>query len=146
MSSMSVAKHLLIEWNEETLGLGVSSMDQTHREFLQLLNQLDQASGQTFLELFTELLEHTRSHFEAEETMMVECRFPAIAEHQHEHRRILADLNRIERQIHRGVLSFARAYLRESMPPWFRLHAATMDSALAACWIQYQTEQEVPQR
>jgi hypothetical protein len=32
-----------------------------------------------------------------------------------------------------GRPQLARAYVAEQIPPWLALHAATMDSALAAC-------------
>jgi hypothetical protein len=47
---------------------------------------------------------------------------------------VLGELEKFERQINLGRESFARAYVRQALPDWFRLHAATMDSALAAHW------------
>jgi hemerythrin len=82
---------------------------------------------------FPELIEHTREHFSAEDRLMVQCRFPALAEHRGEHARVLGELGRFAEQVQVGRTRMARAYIVEQLPRWFDLHAATMDSALAAC-------------
>jgi hemerythrin len=70
---------------------------------------------------------------------MRSCGFPAIREHSDEHQRILGELGRIGQRVNKGLVSFGRMYVREGLPDWFRLHAATMDSALAAHWKQYRS-------
>ena len=129
----------LIEWDEQTFALGIEEMDATHAEFIDLLNRLDAAANSLFPALFNRLVEHTRTHFENEEARMLLCRFPAINEHTSEHRRVLGELNRIQKRVDRGLISFGRMYVREGLPEWFRLHAATMDSALAAQWMRHQS-------
>lgn len=128
---------LLIEWDEQAFTLGVEDMDATHAEFIDLLNQLDNTANPAFPALFVRLVEHTRTHFENEEARMLLCKFPAIQEHTQEHRRVLGELTQIWKKIDKGLISFGRMYVREGLPGWFRLHAATMDSALAAHWKHY---------
>jgi len=113
--------------------LGVDSMDATHRELVDLVNRLAASDKPGFAAGFAELVAHTREHFAAEERLMQECRFPAIAEHRGEHARVLGELERFASQVASGRTQLARAYLVEMIPPWFDQHAATMDSALAAC-------------
>ncbi len=112
--------------------LGVEDMDQVHREFADLVNALEQADKPAFAAGFGRLLAHTEAHFAAEEARMAASAFPATAEHRADHQRVLGDLHRFARQVARGRTAMARAYLREQIPAWFSLHAATMDSALAA--------------
>ncbi|MCG6940633.1 MAG: hemerythrin family protein [Thiohalocapsa sp.] len=64
---------------------------------------------------------------------MEQCGFPAIIEHRSEHARGLGDMERFAAQLAGGRTQIARAYVVEQLPQWFDLHAATMDSALAAC-------------
>ena len=137
MSANRAGKPALIEWDPQAFGLGIPGMDETHAQFVELVNRLDAAPNSEFAALFTCLLEHTRSHFEEEEARMLQCSFPAIAEHRNEHRRVLGELAQIRKQVDRGLVSFGRMYVREGLPGWFRLHAATMDSALAAHWKQH---------
>lgn len=121
-----------LPWSDETFLLDDEAMDETHREFVALLNKLDAAADkELFCQCFAQLLEHTRQHFEAENLRMQQSGFPAIGEHQGEHLRILGELEAMRRMVERGRLALPRAYIREKMPDWFRLHAATMDSALA---------------
>ena len=113
----------LIEWDAQSFAVGIPDMDETHRHFV---------------DLFTRLLEHTQAHFEDEEARMLLCDFPAIADHTGEHRRVLGEFTQIKRQVDKGLISFGRCYVREGLPGWFRLHVATMDSALAAHWNHYE--------
>lgn len=123
----------MLSWDEARHALGVAEMDATHREFADLAGALAQAGAEDFPVLFESLLAHTRSHFENESRLMRTCRFPAIAEHEGEHQRVLGELTRLQRGIDEGRAAFARAYVREGLPDWFAQHLATMDSALAAC-------------
>lgn len=123
---------MLIEWHDPTFLLGLDVMDETHREFIQLLNELHASDDTAFPALFRALLEHTHSHFEREDRMMRDSRFPAYGEHHAEHLRILGELNQFSKRVERGSITFARSYINDSLPRWFQLHAATMDSALAA--------------
>ena len=112
--------------------LGVDQMDQTHLEFIDLVNGLHGLERIAFTEQFIKLGEHTLAHFEAENRLMAETGFAAIREHMDEHQRMLGELNVIARQVSRGTLNIARAYVSDRLPEWFNLHAMTMDSALAA--------------
>jgi len=122
----------LIESFESRYLLGVPEMDETHREFSDLVNRLGGADKETFTALFGELIEHTRAHFSAENEAMLESGFPAIREHMDEHQRVLGELDRIGKRVAAGSIAMGRAYVTQQLPEWFDLHAQTMDSALAA--------------
>ena len=122
----------LIDQFEARYLLGVSSMDETHREFVDLVNRLGEADKQQFISLFDELLRHTQAHFDAENLLMDESGFPAAREHKDEHQRVLGDIHRFATRVAVGAVPLARAYLNQQLPDWFNLHAITMDSALAA--------------
>lgn len=123
---------MLIEQFEQRHLLGLSQMDDTHREFVELVNQLDTADKPEFIGLFGKLLAHTEAHFEIENALMRESGFPAIREHMDEHQRVLGELRRINAKVQDGSILIGQAYVREQLPSWFNLHAITMDSALAA--------------
>ena len=126
MHSMSI-----IDWDNKFFLLDLDVMDDTHREFVSLVNQLSDASDKEFGALFSQLIAHTQQHFLQEEKLMTESRFPAFAEHKDEHQRIIGELNQFKKRIDKGLIAFGRNYINQRMPEWFRLHAATMDSALA---------------
>jgi hemerythrin-like metal-binding protein len=122
----------MMNWQPQVHGLGVSEMDATHEEFVRLVAECGGASDEDFPILFEVLIEHTRKHFENESRLMRACRFPAIAEHESEHRRILGEVAQIRRALEHGRLRLARLYVAQGLPEWFRNHLATMDAALAA--------------
>jgi len=122
----------IIKWDDASFLLGITSMDDTHRQFVSLLNDLSSADNNDFADLFDQLIEHTRQHFQREEALMTEYHFPAYAEHKDEHQRVLGELDQFKKRVDKGLIAFGRNYIKDRMPEWFRLHAASMDSALAA--------------
>ena len=123
---------LLVEDFELNYLLGNPQMDATHRVFVEQLNALDSAPVDRFPDLFKALVDHTEEHFDAELKLMTQSAFPATQEHVDEHRRVLGQMHQFAERIRSGRLLMARAYVREQLPGWFKLHAVTMDSALAA--------------
>jgi hemerythrin-like metal-binding protein len=121
----------LIPWPSNYL-LGNAGMDATHAEFAALVNRLAAVDGREFQALFLELLDHTGDHFGAEEALMADTGFPAIAEHRAEHRRVLGELRALGQRAVMGRITLAHSYVTQQLPGWFAVHAATMDSALAA--------------
>ncbi|MGR9115573.1 MAG: bacteriohemerythrin [Gammaproteobacteria bacterium] len=121
----------LIEMKDSIL-IGYDPIDTDHDGFINLLNLLDTADNTDFPRLFAELLEHTQQHFERENQLMEHYSFPATAEHKGEHQRVLGEFKQFKSQIDKGLIGFGRSFVRERLPQWFALHAATMDSALAA--------------
>ena len=127
-------QHLMafIEWDDQRFRLGVVQMDNTHIEFVDIINSMDGAPDAEFVRLFDLLLLHTRAHFDWENRLMIEHNFPAVTEHQGDHERVLGEMTRFSRSVHKGLIAFGRNYVRSSLVSWFPLHAVTMDSALAA--------------
>jgi hemerythrin-like metal-binding protein len=107
-------------------------MDSTHQEFIALVNSLGNATDEEFAELYQELLEHTESHFTAENKLMEEVGFPPIEIHKGEHHRVLEQMRVIGSKVENGSITTGRTFVL-TIPQWFREHAATMDSALAGC-------------
>lgn len=122
----------LIDPDDTRFRLDVEEMDGVHGEFIALVNAMAVADQAHFLILFEQLIDHTQAHFEREEQWMTETRFPALQEHRSDHGRVLADLRAIGHRSPRAKLAMGRAYVCEQLPHWFAVHAATMDSALAA--------------
>lgn len=116
----------------EFKALGYEPMDETHREFVALANRALAAGRDELPELFHQLLEHTRTHFAAEERQMQQSAFSALAEHRAEHQRVLGEMTMFLERAQRGRTTMAKEYLQQRLPGWFSVHLVTMDSALAA--------------
>jgi hemerythrin len=123
---------MLLDTKNSDYRLGVSQMDDMHRRFMELVNQLETAEKGVFMRLFQELVVHTEAHFMVEQELMQTTGFPATREHMDEHNRVLGELGRFGIRVANGSLVLGRAYAVEQLPHWFEVHAKTMDSALAA--------------
>lgn len=117
---------------QETYLLGNSEIDEMHREFVTLLDKLNQASGEEFVSLFHSLKAHTQKHFDHELSLMQQSHFTSTAEHNDDHQRILGEINQMEKRLRPATLPLVKAWASERLPQWFELHITTMDSALAA--------------
>lgn len=120
----------LIDTAASSFLLQQGDLDDMHVEFAQLVNALAEAKGNTFVELFAQLFEHSQTHFDHEKELMQANDYPSLAEHNGEHQRILGELEQYQRKVNKGAISFARAYVKDRLPEWFQLHLTTMDSAL----------------
>ncbi len=124
-------KIALIEWHEGRLAVGITRMDETHKEFIDIINRLGQAADEHFLTLFNYLIEHTHNHFQDEDIAMENSGFPPIFVHRNEHYRILDELKQLADNVEKGDFDAARAFICRYLPEWFCMHATTMDRALA---------------
>jgi len=117
---------------QDSYALGDDEIDRTHIEFLELCVAAANAKGADFADAFRALFEHTSHHFADEEAKMQATGYPAFGEHRANHQRILGDMDRFNQRVAAGRAQMARAWLNDSLPAWFDLHAKTMDSALVA--------------
>src|SRR5574339_511518 len=97
----------LLEWSE-SLAVGQDAMDATHREFVDLLNRLAEASDADLLASLDAFAAHTETHFRQEEAWMAQTRFPPLACHRGEHQNILELVREVRRRVAAGELHFGR--------------------------------------
>ena len=123
-----------ITWTE-TLALQQPRMDTTHREFVDLLNVLEQAlegpvdALQAALDRFTD---HTVEHFAQEDAWMAQLGFAAENCHGFQHQSVLQVVQEVQRRLHADENDVA--LVRDLVPglaQWFPIHAQSMDAALA---------------
>lgn len=122
---------VLINWSDERFVPGIDEIDDFRREFVALINALDDATGSEFIGLFAELLYRTRDYFEVENNLMKSSGFPTRHDHEAEHRQIIGELTRLQQRLKKGQIPLVRSYVRERLPNWFMQHALTVDNALA---------------
>ena len=112
--------------------LGHPAIDTLHHEMTLRLETAIATSDSKLIIALTQLQLHSEHHFASEESLMTEQRFAGYNEHRHEHQQILAEFNSMINAVARGRYRLARAWLRERLPEWFRLHVANLDSLLVA--------------
>jgi hemerythrin-like metal-binding protein len=119
----------LLEWSA-ALELNAPVMDDTHREFVALLNALNEAADADMLACTDAFLAHTEQHFAMEEQWMVETAFPPYGCHKTEHDGILDVVREVRKRVAAGELQYGTT-LAAALAEWFPQHAQSMDAVLA---------------
>jgi hemerythrin-like metal-binding protein len=105
-------------------------MDDTHHEFVDMLNRLLDTPLRDQLPLYREFLAHTVNHFAQEERWMVATGFSPDNCHASHHATILDTMRAVEEHYLQGDNEIIQR-LAEALAEWFPQHAATMDAGLA---------------
>ena len=119
-------------WENDKYSLANPALDQHHQEFVELVDACIQSSDAEFIELFGKLLEHTKEHFDEEDSLMEQYDFPERLGHMEEHQRVLAEMRRLVQNLDAQNCQNAQDYVAKKMPEWFALHTLTMDNDLVA--------------
>ncbi len=119
----------LLEWSD-ALSLDLPLMDDTHREFVDLLAQAVQADDARLLPAWNALIDHTQDHFDREDRWMTDTRFSSSNCHTTQHKVVLAVMREGAKRGANGDLALVRELARE-LGLWFPQHAQSMDAALA---------------
>lgn len=119
----------VLEW-AAAYELGQAVMDDTHREFVALLNGLGDAPDAELLARLDAFIAHTETHFGEEERWMEEIDFPPLGCHRGEHASVMEVAREVRSRVAAGEPEFART-LATALAEWFPLHAQTMDAVLA---------------
>lgn len=119
----------VMEWNEN-LVLDQGVMDDTHREFIELLNRLADAPDGEMLAVLDEFIKHTEVHFAQEQRWMEHMTFPPLTCHVREHDGVLETAHEVRRRVAAGETRFGQVLAR-AVAEWFGDHAASMDHVLA---------------
>ena len=121
---------ITLTWSD-ALSLELSFMDDTHREFVNLLAATELADDDTLNERFTALIEQTQEHFGGEDKWMKDTKFSSTNCHTTQHNVVLEVMREgLRRGSEKGDMAVMRQMTHE-LAMWFPQHAQTMDAALA---------------
>lgn len=118
-----------LEW-VPSLQTGDDRMDETHEEFVTMLNQLLATPHDQQLPLYREFVEHTAAHFAQEERWMLATGFTADNCHASHHATIMETLHAVIPHYQNDDPEIITR-LAEALVEWFPQHAASMDAGLA---------------
>ncbi|MDT4292216.1 hemerythrin domain-containing protein [Methylomonas sp. MO1] len=80
--------------------IGHATVDAQHQHLFELANKIVEAgSSEALTHLFMLFYQHVREHFEAEEQLMKQCRYPGYVQHISAHNQMLEKLNEISETI-----------------------------------------------
>lgn len=89
-----------LEW-KQTYSVGVTALDDDHRQLIDIINQIDQAGrfGLPLDHVLHDLAHYARSHFEREEDLLRSAGYPDLGAHSAEHQSFIEWLRGIERSV-----------------------------------------------
>ena len=118
-----------LQWSD-ALALDLPLMDDTHREFVELLARVEASDDATLLAAWQALITHTDAHFGREDEWMKNTRFASSNCHSMQHEVVLKVMREGLQHGQTGDLASVRQMASE-LGLWFPQHAQSMDAALA---------------
>ena len=98
---MSTSTAIVMEWDDRYL-VGHQAMDDTHREFVALVNAMLRAGDGDSRRRWMRLREHAEEHFASEQRLMERYGFPPRDCHVEEHERVLASVREVRSLVAAG--------------------------------------------
>ena len=133
--------HTGFQWEDRYL-LGYSAMDDTHREFVERVNDLLSVPDEGLPEALNAFASHAEAHFAQENAWMLVEDFPPRDCHIDEHNKVLASLYDVQSLLAKGDVATVREFAL-ALKEWFPEHADYMDSALST-WLVKKTHDGRP--
>ncbi|MCW2306475.1 bacteriohemerythrin [Rhodobium gokarnense] len=114
---------------------GDAIIDADHVAFEVLIDEAAAADDARLGAALKRLRRHLVEHFEQEDVMMAETRFPAAGFHRGDHEKVLARIDRAIADNAGGNPRAVRTFLEDELPVWFVGHVATLD-AVTVHWAR----------
>jgi hemerythrin-like metal-binding protein len=128
---------MFMQWDDSLL-IGYRLMDDTHREFVEVVNCLTEAADSELFDQLEQFRLHAEAHFGMEDQWMRETGFPPRDCHIEEHAAVLKSLHEVQELVARGNVAIARDFAAELIR-WFPGHAIHLDSALSHWMVKRST-------
>ena len=118
-----------MQWTDAFL-LGYDAMDETHREFVDVVNRLLTCADSELASAMRAFIIHAEAHFGQEKAWMEETDFPPHECHIDDHEAVMDSARQVEGLVKTGDFEVGREFAAE-LAGWFPSHADYLDSALA---------------
>ena len=118
-----------LQWTDAFL-LGYEAMDDTHREFVDIVDRLLTCADADLAGAMRDFIVHAEAHFGQEKAWMEETDFPPRECHIDDHDAVMDSARQVEDLVKSGDLEIGREFATE-LARWFPSHADYLDSALA---------------
>ena len=130
MTTSDQATPNLMTWTP-SLNTGDARIDETHQEFVDMINTILVTPEEEQLPVYKAFLNHTVEHFAQEERWMLATGFSADNCHAEHHATILETMRVVEAHYLDSDKQIITR-LAEALAEWFPGHANSMDAGLAA--------------
>lgn len=123
----------MLQWSDN-YSVGHARIDFEHQIFLGLLNDFQmarQAGGgkERLLRILNEICCYARFHFKSEENIMEDIRYPALAEHKTQHKRLAEELCTMRLGLEYDQIT--PASIEQGLLDWYSHHFITEDGKIA---------------
>lgn len=125
------------QWTDAYL-LGYHPMDETHREFVEIVDAMLASDDARFAALLDRFAAHAIQHFERERVWMEASQFPATECHVDEHGAVMKSVEQVREVVAAGNVAESRRLAHE-LVKWFPGHADYMDASLAQWMVKQST-------
>lgn len=130
-----------MEWSDQ-YSVGIDSIDSQHRHFFALINTLHEAflRGEGEYELhqtIEELADYAALHFQSEENLLREIKFPLTLNHEDEHARFTGKIQGFRDKLSSGNFAIT-VPLMDLMKQWLSGHILGSDKKYAAFIVENQ--------
>lgn len=122
------------QWTDAYL-LGFQPMDDTHREFVEIVSAMINAGDAEFAAHLDAFARHAETHFEQERGWMEASNFPAKDCHNDEHDAVMKSVRDVIKVVAAGDVDEGRRLAAELMR-WFPGHADYLDASLAQWMVK----------
>lgn len=129
-----------IQWKDE-YSVGLDEIDEQHRYFISLLNDLYKAIGsnkgsEELARLFGKLSEYADLHFATEEKYFDEFGYDGAEEHKAEHQKMRDEIQRIKKQESDNNIDFYGDIVY-FLQGWLEDHLEKMDQKYEECFASH---------
>jgi hemerythrin len=121
---------------DTTFALGHEQMDDTHREFVDCVDQMLRVDDKGLPRALEAFAAHAQHHFADEDRWMVQSAYENARCHIDEHAAVLKSVDEVRAALARGRCDVARSFAN-ALADWFPEHARVMDHGLAL-WLAKQ--------
>jgi len=120
-----------IFWWREEYSVGIKEIDEQHKQWVNILNELGTAllefKGHEVVEsVLKRLINFTREHFATEERLFKKYNYPEEKAHKAEHDKLLEKVSKFQQDYDRGH-KMVGVDLMEYLKNWFKDHVQTTD-------------------
>lgn len=131
IAKMHKAGKVLIEWDEERFSVGVPAMDDQHKNWINMINDLHaaflgKADSVTVEKLIAHILDYCRYHFAAEEALMKRIGYVNFVDHRDAHARFFVKIKAMESDLLSGSQPL-KTQIMCIMKNWLEEHILTQD-------------------
>jgi hemerythrin len=129
-------------WSD-SLKLGLGAMDDTHEEFVEIVNAMLTCADKDVAHHLGLLAAHAETHFSQELAWMETTCFPAMSCHVQEHDAVMRSVLEVQALLASGAAVDVARRLAAELLRWFPAHADYLDAALAQ-WVVKRSHGGVP--